>query len=88
MKEIYNAHDKEIKEIRTEFGAFKDDNSKFKTEMYKKIENLFEELKKPIFTDKQIISITIGIVAYLVIAVNYVGTTDARSLDNNQLVGI
>ena len=68
-------HDYEIMEIKTEFGHFK-------KEVSAKLDELFEEIRKPIFTDKQVISIIIGICVYLVIAVSYVNKIDARSIEN------
>ena len=40
MKDKCEQHDKEITEIKTEFGQFKKD-------VYSKLDELFEEIKKP-----------------------------------------
>ena len=78
------AHDRELKEIRTEFGDFKKNNNIFKTEITKKIDDLMIEAKKPLLNDKTIISIIIGLAVYLVIAVSYVNANNSRSLKNEE----
>lgn len=72
-------HDDEIKDIKDDFDSFKKDFSK-------RLDDLFMEVKKPIFTDKQIVSIIIGVIVYLILAVSYVNKTDARSLSNYEKI--
>jgi len=68
-------HEQEIKEIQTEFGSFKKDVSH-------KLEEIMIKISKPLLSDRQIFSMIIGVVAYLIIAVTYVNKTDARSIEN------
>ena len=74
INKCYN-HEKDIKEIQTEFGTFKKDVSI-------KLEEIMIQLSKPLLSDRQIFSMIIGVVAYLIIAVTYVNKTDARSIEN------
>lgn len=68
-------HEHEIKEIQTEFGTFKKDVSN-------RLEEIMIKLSKPLLSDRQIFSMIIGVVAYLIIAVSYVNKTEARSIEN------
>jgi len=70
-------HDQEIKEIRTEFSSFK-------TNVNDKLEDIMEKLREPIFTDKQIFSLILSLIVYLVLSVNYINGISARSLKNSE----
>ena len=75
MNQKCEQHDKEITEIKTEFGQFKKD-------VYNKLDELFEEVRKPVLTDKQIASLIISLVVYLVFTVNYISGNNYRSIKN------
>ena len=81
MKDKCEQHDKEITEIKTEFGQFKKD-------VYSKLDELFEEIKKPILTDKQIASLIITLVVYLVFTVNFISGNNFRSIKNEDSLKI
>ena len=81
MKDKCEQHDKEITEIKTEFGQFKKD-------VYSKLDELFEEIKKPILTDKQIASLIITLVVYLVFTVNFISGNNFRSVKNEDSLKI
>jgi len=70
-------HDKEIMEIRTEF-------SQFKKEVYKKIDQLFDEVRKPLLTEKEKYTLIISIIVYLVFTINYISGNNFRSVKNEQ----
>ena len=75
MKEKCEQHEKEIAEIKSDFGQFKED-------VYSKLDQLFEEIRKPILTDKQIASLIITLVVYLVFTVNFISGNNFRSVKN------
>lgn len=75
MKEKCEQHDKEIIEIKTEFGQFKKD-------VYSKLDELFEEIRKPLLSDKQIASLVITLIVYLIFTVNYISGNNYRSIKN------
>ena len=81
MNDKCEQHDKEITEIKTEFGQFKKD-------VYNKLDELFEEIKKPILTDKQIASLIITLVVYLVFTVNFISGNNFRSIKNEDSLKI
>jgi len=81
MNDKCEQHDKEITEIKTEFGQFKKD-------VYSKLDELFEEIKKPILTDKQIASLIITLVVYLVFTVNFISGNNFRSIKNEDSLKI
>ena len=68
-------HDKDIMEIRTEFGNFK-------KEVSEKLDELFEEVRKPILSDKQMFSLILSIIVYLIFTVNYISGNNYRSIKN------
>jgi len=70
-------HDKEIMEIKTEYNNFKKDVSS-------KLDELFDEIKKPVLSDKQIASLIITLVVYLIFTVNYISGNNYRSLKNEK----
>lgn len=69
--------DKEIQDIRTEFGSFKKDVSS-------KLDELFEELRKPLFTNTQIIGAIASLMLYTFYITNHISKIDTRS-ENNQV---
>jgi hypothetical protein len=75
MKEKCDQHDKEITEIKNEFNQFK-------KEVSSKLDELFNELRKPILSDKQIYSLIISLVVYLIFTVNYISGNNYRSIKN------
>ena len=68
-------HDKEIMEIKTEFGNFK-------KEVSKKLDELFDEVRKPIITDRQMASLILSLVVYLIFTINYISGNNFRSIKN------
>ena len=68
-------HDKDIMEIRTEFGNFK-------KEVSEKLDELFEEVRKPILSDRQMFSLILSIIVYLIFTVNYISGNNYRSIKN------
>ena len=70
-----NKHDKEIMEIKTEFGNFK-------KEVSKKLDELFDEVRKPILTDRQMASLILSLVVYLIFTINYISGNNFRSIKN------
>ena len=68
-------HDKEIMEIKTEFGNFK-------KEVSKKLDELFDEVRKPILTDKQMASLILSLIVYLIFTINYISGNNFRSIKN------
>lgn len=72
-------NDKEIQEIKTEFGAFKKDVSS-------KLDKLFAEVKKPIFTEKEKATIIISLAVYLIFTVNYINGNNYRSVKNENSI--
>jgi hypothetical protein len=70
-------HDEEIKEIKKDFSIFKVD-------VNSKIDELIEEVKKPILTDTQWSRVVIGAVIYTVIVVLFIGNTSALSQENKK----
>ena len=77
MTDQNQKHDQEIKQIRTEFSSFK-------SNVNDKLEDIMEKLRKPIFTDKQIFSLILSLIVYLVLSVNYINGISARSLKNSE----
>ena len=67
--------DKEIMEIKTEFGNFK-------KEVSKKLDELFDEVRKPILTDRQMASLILSLVVYLIFTINYISGNNFRSIKN------
>ena len=74
-----DAHDQELKNIRSEFGDFKKD-------VYDKLDELFEEVRKPIFTDRQIAGLIVSLVVYLVFSINYISGNNFRSIENTKAI--
>ena len=74
-----DAHDKEIMKIRTEISQFKKD-------IYSKIDELFEEVRKPILSDKQIAALILSLIVYLVFTVNYISGNNYRSIENTKAI--
>jgi hypothetical protein len=70
-------HDKEIKEVKKDF-------SMFKVDVNKKIDELIEEVRKPILTDTQWSRVVIGAIIYTVIVVLFIGNTNALSQENKK----
>ena len=75
MNQKCQQHDKEITEIKTEFGQFKKD-------VYSKLDELFEEVRKPLLSDKQMASLVITLVVYIIFTVNYISGNNYRSIKN------
>ena len=75
MNQKCEQHEKEITEIKTEFGQFKKD-------VYSKLDELFEEVRKPLLSDKQMASLIITLVVYLIFTVNYISGNNYRSIKN------
>ena len=67
--------DKELMEIKTEFGNFK-------KEVSKKLDELFDEVRKPIITDRQMASLILSLVVYLIFTINYISGNNFRSIKN------
>ena len=67
--------DKELMEIKTEFGNFK-------KEVSKKLDELFDEVRKPILTDKQMASLILSLIVYLIFTINYISGNNFRSIKN------
>ena len=70
-------HEKEIAQIKSDYTSFKKD-------VYRKIDELIDEVRKPIFTDMQWASITIAAIVYVVGIVMYVGNTNAQTRHNKE----
>ena len=70
-----NQHDKEIKEIKTEFVQMKKD-------VYTKLDELFDEVRKPFLTEKEKTTLIISIIVYLVFSINYISGNNFRSIKN------
>ena len=74
-----DAHDQELKNIRSEFGNFKKD-------VYDKLDELFEEVRKPVFTEKEKATLIISLVVYLVFSINYISGNNFRSIENTKAI--
>jgi len=72
-----DVHDKEIEQIKNDF-------QEFKVDVNSKIDELIEEVKKPILTDTQWSRVVIGAVIYTVIVVLFIGNTSALSQENKK----
>ena len=70
-------HDEEIKEIKKDFSIFKVD-------VNSKIDELIEEVRKPILTDTQWSRVVIGAIIYTVVVVLFIGNTNALSQENKK----
>ena len=71
--------DKELMEIKTEFGNFK-------KEVSKKLDELFDEVRKPILTDRQMASLILSLVVYLIFTINYISGNNFRSISNENSI--
>lgn len=67
---------------REELEKVKDDLSHLKDYVNERFNDVMEQLNKPLFSDKQIFSIIISVIVYLVISVNYINGINARSKEN------
>ena len=72
-------HEKEIAQIKT-------DITKFKGEMTKKIDELIDEVRKPIFTDSQWIGFIFGIAASFASVVMYINSTKVMAQNNKDTI--
>ena len=72
-------HDKEIMEIKTDFG-------KFKKEVSDKLDELFIEVRKPILTEKEKATLIISLIVYLVFSINYISGNNFRSIRNETTI--
>ena len=72
-------HDKEIMEIKTDFG-------KFKKEVSQKLDELFIEVRKPILTEKEKATLIISLIVYLVFSINYISGNNFRSIRNETTI--
>ena len=70
-------HEKEIAQIKSDYSSFKKD-------VYTKIDELIDEVRKPIFTDVQWAGITIAAIVYVVGIVMFVGNTNAQTQHNKE----
>ena len=75
MDKKCDLHDKEIMEIKTEFGQFK-------KEVSAKLDELFDEVRKPILTEKEKATLIISMIVYLVFSINYISGNNFRSIRN------
>lgn len=73
--EKFDKQDKEIMEIKTDFGNFK-------KEVSEKLDELFNEIRKPILTDRQMASLILSLVVYLIFTINYISGNNFRSIKN------
>lgn len=70
-------HEKEIAQIKSDYSSFKKD-------VYIKIDELIDEVRKPIFTDMQWATITVAAIVYVVGIVLFVGDTNAQARHNKE----
>ena len=70
-------HEKEITQIKSDYSSFKKD-------VYAKIDELIDEVRKPLFTDMQWASLTIAAIVYVVGVVLFVGNTNAQTQHNKE----
>ena len=75
MDKKCDLHDKEIMEIKTEFVQMKKD-------VYTKLDELFDEVRKPLLTEKEKATLIISMIIYLVFSINYISGNNFRSIKN------